>query len=973
MEALSESTLNTNVSEKQLTFDDIQIALNVIPTKLTETFDKRALDIIIQSGVDSDLVQEVIKAHGKLVHSFQNGAHEHDNDDKVVSGVVKQMKILEEYSRKGGADGRKSVTYFQKSWDDGGCRRGRRFAPKSLSLQSISRPVRHTIAALLYFDADMKNCHPVALEHFCRLHDIEVPLLHQYNTERDARFHELMEATSATSMPMDKDACKTLMLKIVNGGKIRKQLDAWGEQAPAWVEEMYHELGKVRERIAKIFPAEYADAVSNKKWNPGTKSYVPNWNPSGTLVNRLLNVLEDNALQYIFKFFKEKGHMPEVLCFDGLMVPRRGFTCEREEESQEQFDELCEQCTQYVQDQTGYPFVIVRKDMDEGFRDALQLDLPHAAANGVNDEEGSVDADGDDMSHLDDELRWLVDHLPVDHFDKQDHGIYQLAMCMLHLKVPKAVIRDDLSISLHDVESAFARYNSDSCDYTKGWLKDQCASAGEEHDVTRHLEIRSRVNKEDEYYWLDFLKETHHRKFETYQAAQQILLSRLPRILSVVTAGKGMVVVKDNTESPFAMKCLRDLLHTVSWMSPPDDEGKREVETQPLSCFIKKHLNSLPCFSSIVFKPNDVGLRKTELNTWPGFRANIVGVVNMDLVNPWLDHIRHVWADGNEDHYRYILSWLRHVMKHPETPSGIALVMQGAQGAGKTLPGDFLADNVFGRALSLTTTGLDSITARFNACFMSKVFVNANELTTMSDSYHSAFDKMKAFITDKTVQIEQKNKEHITINNCANFLCTTNHDWTVKLEAGDRRYACFTCSSSRLGDQKYFTRLAACMTDEHGDHFFTYLTTMFQDTVSLRNIPKTELRVSMMDSSKPASVRFMEEFTEYPEMAFKLNVHIPWEGETIYITRLKEIFAVDQARRIMDKDTLYAIYCEWARQSNEKTRSKSVFCREIKAFVTVTRPTIGSKRVTSYELQSATPNKRPRLNPDSEVPPSDEQ
>ena len=929
-----------------LTFADIHIDLNVIPKTLTESFDKMALDAIL---ANPELIQQVMSTTGELVHSkWHSKVPGLDKDNDETKDMTSQMRILEAYSRKGGAEGKKMVTYYRKQW--GGVHRGRRFAPGSLSLQSISRPIRHTIAAMLYFDADMKNCHPVALEHFCSRHDIPTPLLHRYNAERDAMFNELMSLSEHTAMPVNKDQCKTLMLKIVNGGKINNELVAWAELTPSWVGDIYQEMHAVREQICQLFPEEYAEVLR-----------VKDYNPKGTLVNRVLNILEDNALQYMFKFFMDEGHMPDVLCFDGLMVPQKGFDCE------EEFDALCEQCTAYVQHETGYPFVIVRKDMNEGFREELEISLEHA------DLADTDLADSEDLSHLDDVVQWLLGHLPAEHFDKQDHGIYSVAQCMLHLQVPEVVIKNELSISVPDVEAAFARYDKTMCTYTRSWLIKQCAAAGSECDANKHVRVQSRVDKDDNYGWLDFQKATHEHVYLSYEHAQDGILTQLPRILSLVTAGAGMAVVKDNAETPFAIKTLQSLVHTVAWMSPLDTKGNQHRVTQELPAFIKANMNLLPCFSSIVFKPNDVGLKPTELNTWPGFRAQLVQEVNMELVQPWLDHIREVWSSGDDHYYRYILSWLHRILTHPETPSEIALVIMGDQGAGKTLPGDFLCDNVFGRAVSLTTTGLDSITARFNACFMSKVFINANELTTMGDSYHGAFDRMKAFITDKTVQIEQKGREHITINNCANFLCTTNHDWTVKLEAGDRRYACFTCSSVRRGDEEYFARLAACMTNAHGDHFFTYMTTMFSDTVPLRRIPKTELRMSMMDSSKSACVRFIEEFIDNPEMVFNgaLNVFI---GDDM-VTSLEQVYDIKVSEQRMRKETLYHIYVAWATHNREKVRPSNQFCKEIKKYVRAKRLPEGQSRVQTFIVglgqneSSVTPlkaTKRGRSLPSSE-------
>jgi hypothetical protein len=215
---------------------------------------------------------------------------------------------------------------------------------------------------------------------------------------------------------------------------------------------------------------------------------------------------------------------------------------------------------------------------------------------------------------------------------------------------------------------------------------------------------------------------------------------------------------------------------------------------------------------------------------------------------------------------------------------------------------------------------------------MSRVFININELCTVNESFHSAFDKIKPMITDKYLQIEPKFGEHITIQNCANFLCTTNHRFTMKLEGNVCRYACFSCSSRRLGDEGYFERLAACMTDDHANHFFTYITSMFQDTVPLRKIPETGLRLSMMDSSKTSSVRFIESLRNFPETVVGSN------DEVVFYT-------LPGHKDLVTKDHLYDCFKQWALRNGEKVVTNNVFCRRIQRFVNEERPRSQGRRV----------------------------
>ena len=137
-------------------------------------------------------------------------------------------------------------------------------------------------------------------------------------------------------------------------------------------------------------------------------------------------------------------------------------------------------------------------------------------------------------------------------------------------------------------------------------------------------------------------------------------------------------------------------------------------------------------------------------------------------------HIREVWADGDENIYQYIISWIAKIVKTPWDKTMVAIVIQGVQGAGKTIICDFIYHYLLGKPLCCQTTGIDKLIQRFNGCIMSKLFINANEIASFEDSFHSAFDKIKTLITDSQVQIELKNIEPFMIDNFANVILTTN-------------------------------------------------------------------------------------------------------------------------------------------------------------------------------------------------------
>ena len=69
---------------------------------------------------------------------------------------------------------------------------GRVYPSKSLSLCSLRRQVRHTLAYDNYVDIDIANCHPEILNQLCIHHDIKTRYLNDYVNKRDEILQDTM-------------------------------------------------------------------------------------------------------------------------------------------------------------------------------------------------------------------------------------------------------------------------------------------------------------------------------------------------------------------------------------------------------------------------------------------------------------------------------------------------------------------------------------------------------------------------------------------------------------------------------------------------------------------------------------------------------------------------------------------------------------------------------------------------------------
>ena len=107
---------------------------------------------------------------------------------------------------------------------------GRFYAVGSLSLQSMPREIRHTIATEFYVDIDIKNAHPVILAHLCSEIGVSCKWLKKYNKHRDAYLNQIS---------CDRKQAKTVILSIINGGK---KAVAELNSPPEWLSDFKKEI-----------------------------------------------------------------------------------------------------------------------------------------------------------------------------------------------------------------------------------------------------------------------------------------------------------------------------------------------------------------------------------------------------------------------------------------------------------------------------------------------------------------------------------------------------------------------------------------------------------------------------------------------------------------------------------------------------------------------------------------------------------
>ena len=152
-------------------------------------------------------------------------------------------------------------------------------------------------------------------------------------------------------------------------------------------------------------------------------------------------------------------------------------------------------------------------------------------------------------------------------------------------------------------------------------------------------------------------------------------------------------------------------------------------------------------------------------------------------------------CDNNEKYYTYFIKWLAYQIKNPGSKKRLptSIIFRGEQGSGKTLLAECILKPIFGE--NFTEINQGTIDSNHNGELMGKQFVFANEVQYNEKSGKSA-QKIKSYVTDPTISVDEKYKSVVSIPNCAHWCFASNMQVPIKIERGNRRFTVF--SSKKL-------------------------------------------------------------------------------------------------------------------------------------------------------------------------------
>ena len=205
--------------------------------------------------------------------------------------------------------------------------------------------------------------------------------------------------------------------------------------------------------------------------------------------------------------------------------------------------------------------------------------------------------------------------------------------------------------------------------------------------------------------------------------------------------------------------------------------------------------------NGITFVPDINHDDPSKLNTYYGFGVDPIPCESGDIIL-WLQHVRDIICNGNEDHYQYVLNWLAHMIQQPDKKPGVAIIMKAGQGTGKGAFMDPLGQIMGSHYLYADNPAL--MTGRFNSLCQHKLLLFADEAFFGSKA---ASDRLKAKVTEKYASIEHKGIDPIVTRDYSRVVMAGNKANMVQIDNDDRRYLYLAVSHDRQQDLEYFQPL----------------------------------------------------------------------------------------------------------------------------------------------------------------------
>jgi hypothetical protein len=249
---------------------------------------------------------------------------------------------------------------------------------------------------------------------------------------------------------------------------------------------------------------------------------------------------------------------------------------------------------------------------------------------------------------------------------------------------------------------------------------------------------------------------------------------------------------------------------------------------------VSKHWMESPSrrgYTGVDFDPQ--GTTFDVYNLWRGFAIEPDPNASCEL---FLWHLENIVCQSDPALFEWLVGWFAHIVQRPWEKPGVAVVLSGVKGGGKSIVGETIGALFPTHHVKVSTQ--EHLTGRFNAHFTQALLVQVEEALWAGDK--RADGVLKDIITAPRIRIEQKGIDTYEVLSCTRLLLTSNSDWVVPATPGERRYAVFELDDEKAQDTTYFAALVAERENGGLGALMHHLMRFDLSAVNVRKAPRTD-------------------------------------------------------------------------------------------------------------------------------------
>jgi hypothetical protein len=763
---------------------------------------------------------------------------------------------------------------------------GRALPDKSHGLHAFRKEIRYAISEN-YIDIDINNAHPVIIEQILLHNNINCDEISLYINNRDGYLKLVMD-----KYDVSREIAKTLFLSILYGGSYKKWI----------IDNNFTQLGlldevvKYHESIRNIMDLIVANNAELSKWIINKKKQ-DNINKA-SVMSYYLQEKEALILEALFLYCVEKKYIIDnncVLCCDGIMIPKKNYNEN------------------------------ILSEFNKVIRCKFNINLNFTVKENINIYTNEFIEDN--IVEIKDNIEEIKDIT-----DSYNEEINELNIKLMTSDNKKNIIKQ-LEVINKDFNKLSTKLIKE-----KNNIINNLINANNKIIKKKKTINNKKVGKDDEDLsfeiderYINVFNGQYMNSLDTYFKKKIyfelfVCKVRRPDVIYIYIEdynrndiGVEMVIYKSSDLA----ECFREIV-----------SGKYDELGNSISMFTYWAKDpEIRCYNKLDFIPYNNKDEKDNIdintyNLFNGYNKKIHSVYNKEnqhnIIKPWLD-LAYSLCGEDDKVFNYFVKYIAHMIQKPNEKIPICFIFIGKQGTGKNMMLEGIA-NIIGKKNYITSSNVNDFFGTHSEGFYKKILVNLNELEGKDTV--DLESKLKSFISEDTITINQKYIRPMTISNVSRLIITTNKPNPIKIDVSstDRRYV-VSKGTDKFLDPIYNSIFWTKMKDHIKSESFIaacydYFNNMDISNIDWRNErPITLAYKQLCAISIPIEAMFLEEYINNFQSNF-----IDSEDELT----IKDVFKLNNKdnKQIVKLKSLYEdynLYCfnnGFSKDKNEKISIK---------------------------------------------------